>query len=74
MKRLIVLAAVESTTDGVTTVTEKGDLHVQCRRDRPDVSYVPTSGWHVSVRATRSLAFLTSDTNGVCYTGPFPRP
>jgi hypothetical protein len=30
--------------------------------------------WTVSVTATRSLSFLTSDTNGACYTGPFPRP
>lgn len=28
----------------------------------------------VSVTATRDLAFLTSSTNGDCYTGPFPRP
>jgi hypothetical protein len=28
----------------------------------------------VSVTATRDLAFLTSDTNGNCYSGPFPRP
>jgi hypothetical protein len=28
----------------------------------------------VSVTATKSLAFLTSDTNGACYSGPFPRP
>ncbi|MEP7001419.1 MAG: hypothetical protein ABI969_13125 [bacterium] len=32
------------------------------------------TGWHVSVTATGSLSFLTSDTNGNCYTGPFPRP
>jgi hypothetical protein len=30
--------------------------------------------WSVSVTATRSLSFLTSDTNGHCYMGPFPRP
>ena len=28
----------------------------------------------VSVTATRDLSFLTSDTNGHCYIGPFPRP
>lgn len=30
--------------------------------------------WTVSVTATGDLSFLTSDTNGQCYTGPFPRP
>src|SRR4051812_9935340 len=30
--------------------------------------------WTVTVVATKDLAFLTSDTNGACYTGPFPRP
>jgi hypothetical protein len=37
-------------------------------------AYDPTTGWHVSVTATGSLSFLTSDTNGSCYTGAFPRP
>ena len=32
------------------------------------------SSFDVSVTATKSLSFLTSDTNGACYTGPFPRP
>jgi hypothetical protein len=32
------------------------------------------SSFAVSVTATKSLSFLTSDTNGGCYTGPFPRP
>ena len=31
-------------------------------------------GFNVSVTATGSLSFLTSNTNGACYTGPFPRP
>lgn len=31
-------------------------------------------GYMVSVTATRDLSFLTSDTNGQCYTGPIPRP
>ncbi len=31
-------------------------------------------GFSVTVTATRDLAFLTSDTNGNCYTGTFPRP
>ncbi len=30
--------------------------------------------WTVSVTATGDLSFLTSDTNGDCYTGAFPRP
>ena len=32
------------------------------------------SDFSVSVEATRDLSFLTSDTNGHCYTGTFPRP
>ena len=32
------------------------------------------SGWHVTVTATGSLSFLTSSTDGACYSGPFPRP
>jgi hypothetical protein len=31
-------------------------------------------GFSVSVTATGDLSFLTSDTNGACYTGAFPRP
>ena len=37
-------------------------------------SFSPSTGWTVSVVATRQLSFLTSDTNGACYTGAFPRP
>ena len=37
-------------------------------------AFDPVTGWHVTVTATGSLSFLTSDTNGACYTGPFPRP
>jgi hypothetical protein len=33
----------------------------------------PATGWHLSVTATGSLSFLTSSTDGACYTGPFPR-
>ncbi len=36
--------------------------------------YSPSTGWTVTVTATGGLAFLTSDTAGHCYTGPFPRP
>ena len=32
------------------------------------------NAWSVAVTATRDLAFLTSDTNGGCYTGIVPRP
>jgi hypothetical protein len=31
-------------------------------------------GFSVTVTATRSLSFLTSSTDGACYSGPFPRP
>jgi hypothetical protein len=37
-------------------------------------AYSAATGWTVSVTATRSLAFLTSNTNGACYSGPLPRP
>lgn len=37
-------------------------------------SYNTVTGWDVSVTATGDLSFLTSNTNGDCYTGPFPRP
>ena len=33
-----------------------------------------SSGWVVNVSATRDLFFLTSNTAGQCYSGPFPRP
>lgn len=37
--------------------------------------YARTNGvWNVSVIATGELSFLTSNTNGHCYTGLFPRP
>jgi hypothetical protein len=36
-------------------------------------SFDPSTGWHVSVTATGDLSFLTSDTDGACYTGAFPR-
>jgi hypothetical protein len=32
-----------------------------------------STGWHVKVVATDQLSFLTSDTNGHCYKGPWPR-
>jgi hypothetical protein len=34
----------------------------------------PDGGFAVTVTATGALSFLTSDTNGACYSGPFPRP
>ena len=37
-------------------------------------SYSVVGGFSVTVTATRDLAFMTSDTNGGCYTGTFPRP
>ena len=32
-------------------------------------AFDPVTGWHVSVTATASLSFLTSSTDGNCYTG-----
>ena len=65
----------ESTTtdaNGIVTGTE----HFNSNAGKIDqtFSYNPVSGWTVSVEATRDLSFLTSDTNGHCYTGAFPRP
>ena len=37
-------------------------------------SFSEATGFNVQVTATRDLAFLTSDTNGFCYAGEFPRP
>ena len=36
----------------------------------PDVA----GGFNVAVTATGKLSFLTSNTNGACYSGAFPRP
>lgn len=36
----------------------------------PDV----VNGFSVSVTATKALSFLTSNTDGACYSGPSPRP
>lgn len=33
-----------------------------------------TNAWTVRVSANRALTFLSSDTNGHCYTGAYPRP
>ena len=38
-------------------------------------TFARTAGtWSVTVVATGQLSFLTSDTNGHCYTTPYPRP
>jgi hypothetical protein len=39
-----------------------------------DQVFIIGPGYNVSVTATKSLSFLTSNTNGACYTVPFPRP
>jgi hypothetical protein len=55
-------------TNGVETLRSDAGKITQ------SFAFDPSTGWHVSVTATGSLSFLTSDTNGNCYTGPFPRP
>jgi hypothetical protein len=64
-----------SYSDGTGTITNGVETF---RSDAGTISqtfsFDPATGWHVSVTATGSLAFLTSDTNGDCYTGAFPRP
>jgi hypothetical protein len=58
--------------DGSITGTEM--LNSRAGKIDQVFSFNPTTGWTVSVVATRDLAFLTSNTSGECYTGPFPRP
>jgi hypothetical protein len=61
-----------TTTNGVVSGTEdftsnRGTISQQFTYPS-DFSY-----FNVSVQATGDLSFMTSDTNGQCYAGPFPR-
>lgn len=57
-------------TEGTESFTSNAGQIYQSFSYGPDVP----GGFSVSVTATRDLSFLTSSTNGDCYTGSFPRP
>jgi hypothetical protein len=63
----------QTTADGTTTGTET--FTSNAGKIDQAFSYGPSvpGYFSVTVTATRDLAFLTSDTNGNCYSGPFPR-
>lgn len=65
-----------TTTDGAGTTTGTEIFRSNAGQITQTFTYGPTvpGGFVVSVTATRDLSFLTSDTNGQCYTGAFPRP
>jgi hypothetical protein len=61
--------------DGVTGAVSNGSeiFRSDAGTITQSFSFDPSTGWHVSVTATGDLSFLTSDTDGACYTGAFPR-
>lgn len=65
-----------TTTDANGNVTGTESFTSNAGKIDQTFTYGPdvVGGFSVSVTATRDLSFLTSDTNGNCYTGPFPRP
>ena len=65
-----------TTTDTSGTVTGTETFTSNAGKIDQVFSYGPSvvGGFSVTVTATRDLAFLTSDTNGGCYTGIVPRP
>lgn len=67
-------AYTESYTIDDATGSFSGTEQFTSNAGKIDQTFSFTPGWTVSVTATRDLSFLTSDTNGACYTGPWPRP
>jgi hypothetical protein len=63
-----------TTSDGVTTGTESFTSNAGKVTQTYEYGNGVPGGFVVSVTGTRDLAFLTSNTNGACYTGTFPRP
>ena len=63
-----------SYADGAGIVSGSEVFHSDAGTITQSYSYDASSGWHVSVTATGNRSFLTSDTDGHCYTGAFPRP
>jgi hypothetical protein len=57
-------------TQGTESFTSNAGHIDQTFSFGPDV----VGGYNVDVTATHDLSFLTSNTNGACYSGPFPRP
>jgi hypothetical protein len=64
----------QTAADGTVTGTES--FTSNAGKIDQTFTYGPSvpGGFIVTVTATRDLAFLTSSTNGNCYSGPFPRP
>lgn len=65
-----------TSTDTLGNVTGTEEFQSNAGKIDQTFTYGPSvpGGFSVTVTATRDLSFLTSDTNGHCYTGPFPRP
>src|SRR3954453_1283527 len=65
-----------TTTDANGNVTGTESFTSNAGKIDQTFAYGPDvpGGFSVTVTATRDLSFLTSDTNGNCYTGPWPRP
>ena len=63
-----------TTTDADGSVSGTETFNSGAGKIDQTFSFSGATGWVVSVTATRDLAFLTSDTNGSCYSGEFPRP
>jgi hypothetical protein len=54
--------------------SESGTENFVSSAGKIDQVFIIGASFDVSVTATKSLSFLTSDTNGACYNGPVPRP
>lgn len=64
----------ESSTGSYDAQTLSGTEKFESKWGTITQVYSYTGTWTVSVVATGDLSFLTSDTNGNCYSGPYPRP
>jgi len=66
---------LETATDANDIVTGSESFHSSVGKiDQTFVLNFASNSYVVSVVATKELSFLTSDTDGACYGGPFPRP
>ncbi len=64
----------ESSTGSYGALTLSGTEKFESKWGTITQVYSYNGTWTVSVVATGDLSFLTSDTNGNCYSGPYPRP
>lgn len=62
-----------STADTAGNISGTESFNSSSGKIEQTFAFSPSTGWTVTVTATRELSFLTSDTNGHCYTGPVPR-